>query len=228
MRIAEIYQSTQGEGFLTGTDSVFLRVSGCNLRCSFCDTPYASWSPEGEDLSVAEILDQVRRFSCRHIVITGGEPLLFAELLPLTKQLAAEDWHITIETAGTLFLPVECDLMSISPKLSNSTPSVEMAGRWHDRHEKTRSAPDVLQELITRYTYQLKFVVGTPNDCAEVETYLSQFSSLDRDRVLLMPQGTSVDQLAAIGVWLEPFCREQGLHFCPRRHIEWFGLTRGT
>jgi 7-carboxy-7-deazaguanine synthase len=228
MRIAEIYQSIQGEGFLTGTDSVFVRVSGCNLRCSFCDTPYASWSPEGDDLSVDEILNQVRAFGCRHVVITGGEPLLFAELLPLTRQLAGEDRHITIETAGTLFLPVDCDLMSISPKLSNSTPSPEVAGRWHARHEKTRNAPDVIHDLTSRYTYQLKFVVGTPADCEEVETYLCNFSSLDRARILLMPQGTSVDQLAAIAVWLEPYCREMGLHFCPRRHLEWFGLARGT
>lgn len=228
MRIAEIYQSIQGEGLLTGTDSVFVRASGCNLRCSFCDTPYTSWSPEGEDLAVEEIVRQVRAFPCRHVVITGGEPMLFAELRPLTKQLAAEGQHITIETAGTLFLPVVCDLMSISPKLSNSTPDAEVAGRWHERHESTRHAPDVVLELTRKYTYQLKFVVASPSDCEEVATYLAGFPSVDRKRVLLMPQGTSADQLAETGAWLEPYCREHGLYFCPRRHIEWFGLTRGT
>ena len=112
----------QGEGLLTGTPSVFVRASGCNLRCWFCDTPYASWTPEGEDLSVDEILAQVERHDCRHVVITGGEPMLFAELIPLTAALRAAGRHITIETAGTLYLPVQCDLMSISPKLANSTP----------------------------------------------------------------------------------------------------------
>ena len=62
MRIAEIFRSLQGEGRLTGVDSVFVRLSGCNLRCGFCDTPYASWSPEGEDLSVDEILDRITSF----------------------------------------------------------------------------------------------------------------------------------------------------------------------
>lgn len=179
-------------------------------------------------MSVEEIVRQVQIFNCGHVVITGGEPMLFAELLPLTRQLSADDRHITIETAGTLFLPVKCDLMSISPKLSNSTPSVDRAGRWHERHERTRHAPDVILELMTRYVYQLKFVVDTPNDCDEIEESLSEFPTVDRSRVLLMPQGTTVEQLAATGTWLEPYCHQHGYHYCPRRHIEWFGLARGT
>src|SRR5688572_9391593 len=175
MRIAEIYRSRQGEGFLTGTESVFVRASGCNLRCWFCDTPYTSWSPEGEDLSVDEIVRKVRDFECQHIVITGGEPMLFAELIPLTAQLGQDRRHITIETAGTLSLPVTCDLMSISPKLSNSTPSFEVAGRWRDRHERTRHAPDVIRDLTAHYSYQLKFVIDAPGDCVELEHYLRDF-----------------------------------------------------
>jgi 7-carboxy-7-deazaguanine synthase len=228
MHIAEIYKSIQGEGLLTGEESVFLRVSGCNLRCWFCDTPYASWSPEGEDLSVDEIVRQVRAFQCRHVVITGGEPMLFAELIPLTERLAADGCHLTIETAGTLSLPVVCDLMSISPKMSNSTPSLEIAGRWHERHDRTRHAPDVIRHLTTSYPYQMKFVIDVPEDCQEVEEYLRDFPTIDRRRVLLMPQGTDPEQLATTAIWLEPYCLQNGLRFCPRRHIEWFGLTRGT
>src|ERR1700682_5741461 len=108
MRVAEIYRSLQGEGALTGTPSVFVRASGCNLRCGYCDTPYASWQPEGEDLSVDEILEQVAALGTRHVVLTGGEPMLFAELIPLAGGLGALGRHITIETAGTLYLPVEC------------------------------------------------------------------------------------------------------------------------
>src|SRR5436189_4792704 len=122
MRIAEIYASRQGEGLLTGTPSVFVRASGCNLRCGFCDTPFTSWTPEGDDLSVDEIVARTLALEVEHIVITGGEPMLFAEMVPLTQQLQHHGTHITIETAGTLSLPVTCDLISISPKLSNSTP----------------------------------------------------------------------------------------------------------
>ena len=106
MRIAELYESIQGEGVLTGTPSVFLRASGCNLRCGFCDTPYASWSPEGDDLSVDEIIERTLAFSATHIVITGGEPMLFAEMIPLCDRLREAGRHITIETAGDPLLAV--------------------------------------------------------------------------------------------------------------------------
>jgi 7-carboxy-7-deazaguanine synthase len=228
MRVAEIYRSLQGEGALTGTPSVFVRTSGCNLRCSFCDTPYASWQPEGDDLSVDEILGQVEALGAAHVVLTGGEPMLFAELIPLAAGLRALVRHITIETAGTLYLPVECDLMSISPKLSNSTPEAERAGSWTVRHEQARRAPDVLRRLAARYEYQIKFVVDVPEDCGEIEDFLALFPELDRARVLLMPQGVSAGDLERKQDWLSAYCQRHGLGFCPRKQIEWFGLARGT
>ncbi len=87
MKIAEIYRSRQGEGRLSGTPSVFVRTSGCNLRCWFCDTPFTSWTPEGDDLSVDEVMSQVNEWDCRHVVLTGGEPMLWSELIPLAEQL---------------------------------------------------------------------------------------------------------------------------------------------
>jgi 7-carboxy-7-deazaguanine synthase len=241
MRIAEIYRSIQGEGFLTGTESAFVRASGCNLRCWYCDTPYTSWAPEGEDLGVEEIVAQVDSQDCHHVVLTGGEPMLFAELIPLSAALKAAGRHITIETAGTLYLPVECDLMSISPKLSGSTPdnsstrgataglsSSGLSRQWSRRHERARHAPDVVRRLVREYPYQVKFVVDSPADCGEVEQYLQWFPEIERSRVMLMPQGTDVATLNERGTWLEPYCRERRLHYCPRRQIEWFGFVRAT
>ena len=228
MRIAEIYKSIQGEGFLTGTESVFVRASGCNLRCWFCDTPYTSWRPEGDDVSVDEILRRVAELDCSHVVVTGGESMLFAELIPLCAGLRATGRHITIETAGTLYLPLECDLMSISPKLSNSTPSRELSPAWHERHEQSRHVPEVIRRLVSDYSHQIKFVVDSPADCDEVEQYLAGFPEIHRECVLLMPQGIDLVTLNATAEWLEPYCRERGLHFCPRKHIEWFGAVRGT
>ncbi len=245
MRIAEIFRSLQGEGFLTGTPSVFVRTSGCNLRCWFCDTPYTSWEPEGEDLSLEEILQQVDqrlhseefphlgrlsqgKESCGHVVLTGGEPMLFAELVPLAAALRNRGLHITIETAGTLYLPIECDLMSISPKLASSTPHAEQDARWHERHEQSRHVPEVIRQLVAEHPYQFKFVVDSPRDCQEVETWLEEFPEIDRSRVMLMPQGTNLETLSRSAEWLEPYCRSHKFHFCPRKHIEWFGFTRGT
>jgi 7-carboxy-7-deazaguanine synthase len=252
MRIAEIFHSIQGEGRLTGTESIFVRTSGCNLRCRYCDTPYASWTPEGEQLSVAEVLqriDQSRRaeppprladFSAatgsagaasgdvRHVVLTGGEPMLFAELIPLTASLHAAGWHITIETSGTLYLPVACDLMSISPKLSNSTPTPQSDPQWRLRHTLHRHAPEIIRRLTAEFDCQLKFVVDRPEDCHEVEAYLAEFAEIPASRIMLMPQGADAETLADKSAWLEPYCRQRGFHFCPRRQIEWFGAERGT
>ena len=237
MRIAEIFRSIQGEGRLTGTESVFVRVSGCNLRCAYCDTPYGSWMPTGEDLSVGEIIDRVRQLApssstkqpkAGYVVVPGGEPMLFSELIPLSARLRDARWHVTIETAGTLYLPVVCDLMSISPKLSNSTPSPERDANWSRRHEQNRQAPEVIRRLAAEYDYQMKFVVDCPEDCREVEEYLAAFPEIDRDRAMLMPQGTDLEELARKAQWLKPYCVEHRLLFCPRRQIEWFGAQPGT
>ena len=161
MKIAEIFHSLQGEGILVGVPSVFIRTSGCNLRCSWCDTPYTSWKPEGEELSLDCIMQQVSAYPARHVVVTGGEPMIAPEIVALTERLRGK--HVTVETAGTIFKPVNCDLMSISPKLANSTPE----GRWAAQHERLRIQPEILARLMGAYDYQLKFVIARPEDVEE-------------------------------------------------------------
>ncbi len=228
MKIAELYRSIQGEGRLTGVESVFVRTSGCNLRCWFCDTPYASWSPEGEDWSIDEIVDRIEQLGTNHIVITGGEPMLFAELVPLTERLQQRSFHVTIETAGTLDLNVRCQLMSISPKLAGSAPSATEHPQWHRRHERSRHAPQVIRRLVSNYDYQLKFVIDQPSELPAVSEWLADFPQVDAQHVWLMPQGIEAAELDARRPWLEPYCRTHGYQFCPRRHIEWFGKARGV
>src|ERR1041384_3581877 len=185
LKIAELFYSLQGEGSLVGVPSVFIRTSGCNLRCSWCDTPYTSWQPEGVELTLRQILHEVRAHPARHVVVTGGEPMIAPEILPLTQQLRELGLHITVETAGTVFHPVACDLMSISPKLSNSTPE----GRWAAQHERLRIQPETLKQLMAAYDYQLKFVIQDPADLEEAGTLVAAIEG-DRGRVILMPEGT--------------------------------------
>src|ERR1019366_5577477 len=111
LKIAELFYSIQGEGSLVGVPSVFIRTSGCNLRCAWCYTPYTSWQPEGVEMPLDRILDEVRAYPTRHVVVTGGEPMISPEIVPLTTRLHALGLHLTIETAGTVFQPVACDLM---------------------------------------------------------------------------------------------------------------------
>lgn len=231
MQISEIYSSNQGEGRLTGQPSVFIRTSGCNLRCSFCDTPFASWEPSGEDLSVDSIVKQALSHQPRHAVVTGGEPMLPREIVQLTKSLKEEDFHITIETAGTIFRDVDCDLVSISPKMSNSTPAIGRAGEWQKKHEQTRLQPEVVSQLIGQHDYQLKFVVAEPDDMNEILLFLDSLSlpsEIDRSKILLMPEGIKQSELESREPWLLPICEQYGFTFCPRMHIVWYGNKRGT
>src|SRR5437588_8693794 len=151
MKVAEIFYSLQGEGALVGVPSVFVRTSGCNLRCTWCDTPYTSWNPEGEDLSIEQIAGTVKGFQANHVVITGGEPMIAPEVVRLSRILHDATLHITVETAGTVYAPVACDLMSISPKLSNSVPHDREGGRWAAQHDRWRYQPEILVRLLRAY-----------------------------------------------------------------------------
>jgi len=225
LQIAEIFYSVQGEGSLVGVPSVFVRTSGCNLRCAWCDTPYTSWQPEGEEFTLARIAAAVDCHPAAHIVITGGEPMIAPEIVALTELLRQRQQarHITIETAGTVFEPVVCDLMSISPKLANSKPE----GRWAKQHERLRIQPEILRRLITTYDYQLKFVISQPADMDEVEHLLTQLQ-VDRAKVILMPEGIEAGALRERGIWLAEICKAGGFRFSPRLHIELYGNRRGT
>jgi 7-carboxy-7-deazaguanine synthase len=224
VKIAEIFYSIQGEGSLVGVPSVFVRTSGCNLRCVWCDTPYTSWHPEGEDLSLDAIMARVDAYKpARHVVLTGGEPMIAPHAVELTQRLRARGLHITIETAGTVAHPVACDLMSISPKLSHSTPP----GSWATTHERLRLQPSVLLQLMRSYEYQLKFVVADPKDIDEIRSLLNQIDA-DRAKVILMPEGIDPAILRERAVWLAEICKQEGFRFSPRLHVDLYGNTRAT
>jgi len=225
MRIAEIFYSVQGEGTLVGVPSTFVRTSGCNLRCTWCDTPYTSWNPEGREMAVAEIVDEARRTGASHAVVTGGEPMIAGGVVELTRQL--DDLHVTIETAGTVYQSLKCDLMSISPKLANSTPHARDGGRWAAQHDRLRIQLDVLKRLTSEYEFQLKFVVTSPEDLEEIETIVRETGAA-RGRVVLMAEGTDSATLAERARWIVETCKRSGFRYSPRLHIDLFGNRRGV
>jgi 7-carboxy-7-deazaguanine synthase len=254
LRISETFYSVQGEGTLTGVPSLFIRVSGCNLRCAWCDTPYASWRPEGPVRTVDDLLAEAARTPTpdapvRHAVVTGGEPLLFDAIEPLCAGLRARGVHVTIETAGTVFRDLRpglgCDLMSISPKLAGSTPRPgdprDPSGAWRERHERTRTNIPALQALLDRYPQrQLKFVVtaALPDaasalapdvsaDLNEIDDLLSRLRGWNADDVLLMPEGVTAP-LPAVKAAVVDHCLRRGWRYCTRLHIDLFGNRRGT
>jgi 7-carboxy-7-deazaguanine synthase len=225
MFIAETFTSIQGEGILAGVPSHFIRTSGCNLRCRWCDTPYASWEPEGEQKKVPELIDGAVASGARHVVVTGGEPLIQWEIGVLTRGLAEAGLHITVETAGTVDPPFNCDLLSLSPKTANSDPT----DGNRDRHRRLRSDHAPMVRLLERFPdYQLKFVVEDAEDLADIHELLAELGTVDPARVLLMAQGTTAEEVAERAPTVADLCLEHGFRYTPRLHLDLFGGGRGV
>lgn len=231
MRISELFYSVQGEGELTGVPSVFVRTSGCNLRCRWCDTKYASWDPQGEEKGLSEILDYVYAQPTKHVVLTGGEPMMAKGISELAQALKDRNQHVTIETAATV-LPdgIACDLASLSPKLSNSTPlDGEIEAGWIEKHEARRLQPEVIGAWMANYDYQLKFVVATQTDLEEIEALLGELKKAPLAyKVLLMPEGVTTEVLRERDALLVEHCKQRGYRYCRRLHVDLFGNTPGT
>ena len=181
-------------------------------------------------MDIEGIAAEVDEFGCRHVVLTGGEPMIAKGIHELTARLKELGKHITIETAATI-LPdgIACDLASLSPKLSNSTPDVVAAGAWRDRHEKRRLQPEVIRDWIQNYNYQLKFVVASGNDLEEIHDLLAGVGpDVIPAKILLMPEGTDAETIRERSLTLIDICKHHGYRYCDRLHIQLFGNTKGT
>jgi 7-carboxy-7-deazaguanine synthase len=231
MLISEIFHSIQGEGELTGVPSVFVRTSGCNLRCTWCDTPYASWNPEGVNRSAKEIISAIEAHPLtRHVVLTGGEPMIANDIRVLAAGIRQTGRHITIETAATIAPEgIACDLASLSPKLMNSAPDALEHGTWRKKHEATRWQPEVVRQWIDAFPYQFKFVITRPEDVDELEHMLGALRrEIPCHKVLLMPEGTATATIRARAEWLAELCKARGYRYAHRLQIELYGNRRGT
>ena len=178
-------------------------------------------------MTVAEIAAAVDAYPAKHSVITGGEPMIAPQIVELSEMVKGLGLHITVETAGTVYHKVACDLMSISPKLANSTPHEREGGRWAAQHERLRYQPDVLKQLMAEYDYQLKFVVASPDDIAEITMMLEE-TKAGRSRVVLMPEGTTQEAIHDRAPWLTEICKREGFRYSPRLHIDLWGNRRGV
>jgi len=223
MRVNEIFYSLQGEGFRAGVPSVFIRLAGCPLRCKWCDTKYAWDDAAGGHYTVEGLVEAVGKWPCKSVVITGGEPMLNSdmstksELLQLLEKLKAIDAHITVETAGISSIQdLPCDLMSISPKLSNSNPDDSDLAAIHN---DSRLDIAVLRTLTDAYNYQLKFVVDSEDDLSEIQQTIEDIGNVDLRKVMLMPQAKTRDQLMQKAPMVADLCKKTGFTFCQRLQI---------
>lgn len=230
MIISEIFYSLQGEGMLTGVPSVFIRTSGCNLRCKWCDTSYASWYPEGLEMSIKEIINSINKYQCDHIVLTGGEPMITKDIFKLAEIIYDSGKHLTIETAGSVAPgKIKCHLASISPKMSNSIPEENLSESWINRHKRDRLNIDYINQWIENYDYQLKFVIVDKKDIDEINDFVFKLGkNINPEKILLMPEGTTVESMNEKYDLITDACKKYGYRFCNRLQIELFGNKKGT
>ncbi len=241
---AEIFHTIQGEGVSAGSPAVFVRLSLCNLHCAWCDTDH-TWNFEGTpwkhekdalpdyakhgkedviiEMGVGEVADAVRKFPCRRVVLTGGEPLLHErELVELMAKLRedGEEWIFEIETNGTR-MPEEAflsavDQMNVSPKLANSGIA-----------EALRLKREVLAGLAGTGKAWFKFVVQEEEDIEEVLKMVDG-AGVSMGRVILMNEGRTVVELDKRAAWLAERCRDLGVRFSDRLHVRLWGDRRGV
>jgi 7-carboxy-7-deazaguanine synthase len=223
MRVNEIFYSLQGEGGLAGVPSVFIRLAGCPLRCRWCDTAYAWDFAAGTEQTPEALLSQFAEYPTRHLVLTGGEPLVQDNVAEFVRVFADAGCHITVETAGIRFLPeLQIHLASISPKLSNSITASSPA-----RPEGERLNIVAIRQLIEAYPYQLKFVVETPYDLNEIAACIEQIGTVDPERVYLMPQASRREDYIEKSKWLADYCLQSGFLFSPRLHVMLYDGQKG-
>ncbi len=240
----EIFHTIQGEGVSVGLPAVFVRASGCNLHCVWCDTDH-TWNFEGTpwphekdavagyakhrkqdvilEMAAAEVAQLVLNYPCRRTVITGGEPLLqepaFLEMITEIR-LRQPDHQFEVETNGTRVpspaFHAAVDQFNVSPKLANA-----------GMPESLRLKSAGMEFFAASPKAWFKFVVAEPDDLAEIRK-IREIRQIQHSRILLMPEGRTADELDRSAGWLADLCRDEGFRFCDRLHIRLWGDRRGV
>jgi len=227
LKVSEIFKSIQGEGKRAGEVSVFVRLAGCNLSCRWCDTPYALKKSQGKETSLAEMVTKVEEYNCEAVVVTGGEPLIWEETPMLLSELKTRGKLVTLETNATQYRPVQCELVSISPKLTNAISDTPEYANDKNIDERAWLNIEAMQRFIDNNQVQLKFVVETENDLQEIDEILLLLRGLDEAQVMLMPQARTKQEYRRRAPKVAQMCIERNFGFSPRLQIELWGSRRG-
>jgi organic radical activating enzyme len=210
MRISEIFYSIQGEGTNIGTPAIFIRLAGCHLRCVWCDSKFTWDMKSGKEMNTAAIIKVIKKYPCKHLVITGGEPLIQQSgIKELLKKLP--EYYVEIETSGTIASLINefINQYNCSPKLKNS-----------------KNRPLTLQKFPEEKTWY-KFVIDKKSDLKEIKEMIKKYL-LPKDKIILMPQGITREEIAKKSPWVAEICKKENWKFSTRLHIEIWGNKRGV
>lgn len=232
-----VFHTVQGEGKYLGTPSVFVRLSACNLRCEWsngdgtftkCDTPYSSHAAEKNLRSIKDTIDEVLKYNCKHVVVTGGEPMLQQHVVLLINELAKHGKFVTVETNGTIYRDCKAAFWSVSPKLATSCPHTS---ENFEMHHSKRMNLNALADIVKK-PHQLKFVVNSKHDIEEIRGLIKILASMnggyDCENVYLMPQGVSSEQFDKRLPWIIEAAKENGWNVTDRFHVRVWGHKRGV
>lgn len=207
--ISEMFFSIQGEGVLQGIPSVLVRLAGCNLKCVWCDSKIKN----SYEFSIEELITKISQHNCKYIILTGGEPLIYEDIVFLTQELKNKGFHITVETNATVKKPIVCDLLSLSPKLIHSgNTDVKLFD------------PEIINYYIENYDYQIKFVVqDQQSDFDEITDLLGLLATYDLERILIMPMSTTKNDLYKMQRKVIALCLQNGYRYSNRLQLQVWG-----
>jgi len=203
MEICEIFYSVQGEGVFIGRPMIFIRTTGCNIFCSFCDSRY-SWE-KGKKMSIESIMKEIKKFKCKNVCVTGGEALLQKDIYKLIETLGEKDYAVFLETNGSIKLKETDTIINVvcSPKIVNGKFKVK-----------------IREDMVDCW----KFVIKTEDDVKKaIEVYEDV---ADKEQIWLMPQATSREEYLEIAPKVWEWAKKYGVMFSPREHIVLFGQKR--
>ena len=225
MKVSEIFSSIQGEGPHAGKPSVFLRTALCNLKCVWCDTKYTwdwdnyDYSKEVHEVPIEKVIEKIKEFEPKHLVITGGEPLIQQNDIASLLSKLGDDYFVEVETDCTI-IPNSAVLehvnhWNVSPKTSNSGNSRE-----------AREIPQCYDFFAKLENSVFKFVIENESDLVEIDELITKYS-IPKNKILLMPQASTKDELNLKKEEIEKIAIAKGLLFSSRLQVERWGNQRG-
>lgn len=211
LKINEVYYSLQGESTHSGRPCVFIRLTYCNLRCSYCDTKYAFY--DGNEMTLSEIIDQIKVYGCQLVEITGGEPLIQKNVLVLMRELCDDEFEVLLETAGHM------DISGIDPRVKRI-----MDIKCPSSGESEKMLWDNIEHL--KNDDEIKFVIGDRKDLKYVKEKIEKYSLSDRCPVIISPVFDKINN-QEIAEWILknnlPVRMQIQLH-----KVIWESTTRGV